>query len=58
MQEQVLARIDALINQGQNIVRRYSNDAYWVKDIAEAQAWTASAELVSATRYSMTSYRR
>jgi len=43
MQEQVLARIDELINQGQSIVRRYSNDDYWVKDIAQAQAWMASA---------------
>ncbi|HVK57127.1 MAG TPA: hypothetical protein VM532_19115 [Burkholderiales bacterium] len=43
MQEQVLARIDELLNQGQSIVRQYGDDDYWVKDVAQAQAWIASA---------------
>ena len=43
MQEQVLARIDELINQGQSTIHRYSNDDYWATDLVQAQAWMASA---------------
>jgi uncharacterized protein YutE (UPF0331/DUF86 family) len=43
MQEQVLARIDELISQGQSLARRYSQEDYWVKEITPAQSWMASA---------------
>ncbi|MCW3154840.1 hypothetical protein N8H69_20015 [Achromobacter spanius] len=43
MQDQVLARIDELISQGQHIVRSYGRDDYWASDVVLAQAWMASA---------------
>lgn len=48
MQEQVLARIDELINQGQSIVHRYSNDDYWVQaTLHQAQFLTYPFQLRS-----------
>lgn len=43
MYEQVLARIDDLITQGQAIARQHSDRDYWVKEIIPAQSWVASA---------------
>jgi hypothetical protein len=44
MQEQVLARIEQLILQGQSFTHHYgTDDDYWVKDITRAQSWISSA---------------
>ncbi|MCE9569068.1 MAG: hypothetical protein K8R10_03505 [Rhodocyclales bacterium] len=43
MQEQVLARIDELIAQGQSLARRHSREDHWVEEITPAQSWMASA---------------
>lgn len=43
MQEQVLKRIDELLNQGNTILGSYRGDDYWIKEISQAQAWMTSA---------------
>lgn len=43
MQEQVLARIDELIQQGWSVTTQYDPENHWVEDITIAQAWMASA---------------
>lgn len=43
MYAQLLKRIEELLNQGQSVVRPYSDDDYWTRDVVQAQAWMASA---------------
>lgn len=43
MQEQVLQRIDALINEGQKLIRGRDLGDYWVHDIEVVQGWMSSA---------------
>lgn len=43
MFDQLISRIDALIEQGSSIAPPYGEDDYWAPDVTEAQMWMASA---------------
>lgn len=43
MQEQVLHRIEELIEQGRMIANSYGKNDYWADNITQAQAWMTSA---------------